>query len=428
MGKLSQFDVSTIEDRTISDLENLIRAAGGNVTGNAGREITLDPPCHVSDGHKSFHVNKANGLFLCRSCGVKGNVIQLFELLLHGGINKNFRETIDWLCTQTGVRPISSLTPEQIAAHETERIERGKLYEYYEALTALAVDELWKNQNLVDHMKNKWGYSEEGLREGRIGYYNAAVNTALKEQFPIATRGVGGLYATVKVEGPNQGKLINIIRNRITFPVIKNGQPINFTFRSWDETPNDEFNDSKKYLRIMQHSEERPYINKHAGKFSIYGFDRLRSDSPVVAISEGPTDADMVTTKGGIPCVALLTNRLTSSQAGSLIPEIKRGNKTVILIADSDQNGAGLKGALESAQRLESAQIKVKVLQFPRPDGMEKIDACDWFKEHDRNEFDILIEQSKTLFDIRLEEIPSDGDMGTRVAAAQVLMTNVARL
>ena len=428
MGKLTQYDISLIEDRAISDLESLIQSAGGRVTGNSGREITLDPPCHASDGHKSFCINTTNGLFLCRSCGAKGNVVQLFELLLHGGINNNFRETVDWLCTQTGVCSISSLTPEQIAAHEAERKEREKLYEYYESLTTLAVDELWKNPNLVDHIKAKWGYSEETLRGERIGYYNAAVNATLKTQFPIAVRGAGGLYATVKAEGPNEGKFINIIRNRIIFPVIKNGQPVNFTFRAWSETPSDEFNNSRKYLRIMQNSEERPYINKHAGRFSIYGFDRLRDASPVIAMSEGPTDADMVTSKGGVPCVGLLTNRLSSAQAACLIPELKRGNKSVILIADSDQNGAGLKGALESAQKLECAGVKVKILQFSRPDGTEKIDACDWFKAHDKNDFNILIEQAKTPFDIRLEEIQPDADMGARVAAVQALMPSVARL
>src|SRR3974390_2871029 len=84
------------------------------ITDESGPVLYCDPPCHKSQSHRSFHVDREKQLFYCFACGHGGGVIQLLELIQSGQITRGIcgsmtethRQARDSLAAMVGLPPL----------------------------------------------------------------------------------------------------------------------------------------------------------------------------------------------------------------------------------------------------------------------------------------------------------------------------------
>ena len=82
--------------------------------------------------------------------------------------------------------------------------------------------------------------------------------------------------------------------------------------------------------------------------------------------------------------------------------------KTVYLANDNEQSGAGRKGAWATAEFLEAHRINVKLVELPRPEGVEKVDLADFLKHHNADDLRNLMGEARDLFELCLDELGKD--------------------
>jgi hypothetical protein len=67
-----------------------------------------------------------------------------------------------------------------------------------------------------------------------------------------------------------------------------------------------------------------------------------------------------------------------------------------------------LKGALDTAAVMEEAGKAVYVVELPRPDGTEKVDATDFLRDQGKEAFDLLLREAKTPLQIEIDRIAKE--------------------
>jgi len=67
-------------------------------------------------------------------------------------------------------------------------------------------------------------------------------------------------------------------------------------------------------------------------------------------------------------------------------------------------NGAGLKGALSTAEALENGQIEARLITLPKLEGIDKIDIADYMKDHSPEDFKWLMGSSLRLWQYKLDK------------------------
>ena len=84
--------------------------------------------------------------------------------------------------------------------------------------------------------------------------------------------------------------------------------------------------------------------------------------------------------------------------------ELTKGLQSVFICNDNEENEAGIKGALKTAEALERAGIEARIIELPRPEGRNKIDIADYMKKHSKDDFRGLMDSSSRLWTYKLNK------------------------
>jgi len=259
-----------------------------------------------------------------------------------------------------------------------------------------------------EYIHNKWGISDEMIDKLMIGWAPKG-NTLLKEMKGLFTSDVMKMSGLFYLD--QCGELHNdFFYNRIIFPYWKGGRPVYFIGRdpSWKAG-----NSSPKYIKQLVHSEKNPHISKVINNSVFYGEDSIKKAESVI-ITEGVTDCIKVLQEG-LACISPVTIKIKEEQK-EYACQLVRNKKEVIVCNDNEDNETGEEGAIATAEYLESNGVPVRVIELPRPEGVDKIDLAEYLQTHTKDDF--LKLGGKRVWDIKLHRQPKPKDYIDRVETA----------
>lgn len=250
-----------------------------------------------------------------------------------------------------------------------------------EIFTILRAAAQWYNDQLTTehrtHIKDKWGISDKTIDKYLIGYApsTAGLQSALSEVFTVEDIRASGLFNST------EKGWISLYQDRIVFPYWLNEHIVYSIARAMAE------GDDRKYIKHLTKNEKHKYVAQSI-KNVIYGQDSLKGADHCI-ITEGVTDC-LMGLQAGIPCVSPVTTRFQEDDHTHIL-ELVKDLKTVYICNDSEVSREGAKGAKATADILISKGIDVRIIQLPKPDGIDKIDLADFLRDNPVDAFKELM-------------------------------------
>ncbi|MDM7918343.1 MAG: toprim domain-containing protein, partial [Methanosarcina sp.] len=361
---------------------------------------------------KSVNLHHIGGNEYAGTVGTAGHSGESLKVDKDGQVWNDFKngkggDVFDWIGNINGLDARGADFPEvlriaaDLAGVELEEMteeERGAAKEKADIhnLFTAAAEVYHKNltPELYDYILQKWGITRETVDRFKIGYANTGRN--LKELDNTTLKKSGLVYVNGGMTGGE------VFQGRIIFPYWKNGKVVYLIGRETEETPETEREKGMKYKKLLVHKEGREYVSSSVQNSYFYGEDSLRG-SDYCIITEGVADCISML-QAGFPCISPVTVQFREKDNPKLISLTKGLNK-VYICNDNEGNKAGLKGALSTAEALESAGIEARLIILPKPEGIDKIDIADYMKDHNKTDFETLMESSSRLWDFKLNQL-----------------------
>jgi DNA primase len=301
---------------------------------------------------------------------------------------------------------------------ETEAAkEKADIHNLFTAATEIYHNNI--TQALYDYILQKWGITKETVDNLKIGYARIEPNIKGPDEKTLKKSGL------VYVNNGKRGG--EVFRGRIIFPYWKNGKVVYLIGRQTEETPKlKDGSEPPKYQKLLVHSDKFPYVSAAVQNSYFYGEDRLRNSSYCI-ITEGVADCISML-EAGFPCISPVTVNFREKDHPKLI-SLAEGLNRVYICNDNEENEAGLKGALNTAEALESAGIETRLIELPKPEGIDKIDIADYMKEHSPEDFRGLINSSARLWTFKLNQVvlPASLESPGRLKAFRAFISNDLR-
>jgi DNA primase len=308
----------------------------------------------------SFHVRPDEKHYHCFGCQVSGDPFD-FVTETEG---LDFKGALETLANRFGVQ-LQTEAEDPAAASRRERRDRlqallGRVTAYYARYLFESNEAAPAREYLLGR-----GFSEETLREFRVGYAPSAWDRIL-----LASRKAGfsdeelvavGLVQRSKT---NPGRVYDRFRERIMFPASDaRGRVLGFGARAMRD------NQLPKYLNT---SDGELYHKRSV----LFGLDLARGPAAKAArmiLVEGYTDVLALHQAGLTNAVAIMGTSLTEEQVTELrrvvgaweVTTPDRGNLDLCLDADR----AGQEAMLRAAQLAEQRDLRLRVV--PLPEGMD---------------------------------------------------------
>ncbi len=385
------------EIRYRCDIEDVI---GSYVTlKRAGSNRNGLCPFH-SEKTPSFTVFPATKSFYCFGCGAGGDVITFIQKTE----NLDYVGAIELLATRAGIA-----IPNDAPGDGTPAIPRRRIYEMN-----LEAAKFFR-ASLFDPVIGREGmqYLTESRRLSGATIKRFGLGFAPND-FGMLTKHMRSLGYTEAelvagfLAGRSQktGRLFDLFRNRIMFPVIDtSGNIVAFGGRVMDDS-------KPKYLN----SSDTPAFKKSRILFGLnYAKDHCAEE---LILCEGYMDTIAMHAAGFENAVATLGTAITPEHARLLT----RYTKRVIINYDSDE--AGQKAADKAMRLLDEVGLPVRVLKLT---GAK--DADEYIKTYGRDAFRSLLEKSHTAFDFKLETVLAHYDLSVaegKIRAARELTSLIA--
>lgn len=363
-----------------------------------GRDITLHhkgggeytgATSSTSKSGSSLKVDQKLQLFKNFADGAKGDVLDWigYNAGYSDTRGADFPEVLKIAADMAGVELEEATEEERNAAKEKADIQN---------LFTGAADIYHTNLKPVhyDYIKEKWGITEETVDKFKIGY--ATTGRDLKALDKETLKKSGLVYVNGGMTGGE------VFTGRIIFPYWKNGKVVYLIGRETEETPKKkDGKETSKYQKLLVHKEDRDYVSPSVQNSYFYGEDSLRG-SDYCIITEGVADC-IAMLQADFPCISPVTVQFREKDHPKLL-SLTKGLKRVYVCNDNEVNHAGLKGALSTAEALESAGIEARLIELPKPEGIDKIDIADYLKENSPYDFQELIDSSVRLWDFKLNQ------------------------
>ena len=229
-----------------------------------------------------------------------------------------------------------------------------------------------------EHLRTRYGLTDETIARGRIGF--APVD---RSALIVALMGAGLDREEIKASGlawVDDNGARALWSGRIVFPYLVGGAPRFFIARQTDETderpgPSGTIGKYKKQSRAIALPDGGRISN--GIEEPIFGADTVRPGAPLI-ITEGITDA-IVTHQAGYAAVSPVTVRFKKEHAAALV-ELCRPARPIYLVMDSEDSGAGIRGAVVTGIALARAGLRPYLCEIPRPAGLEKVDLNDFIR------------------------------------------------
>lgn len=346
----------------------------------------------TSKSGASLKVDRSKQCWHNFATGEKGDV---FDWI--GYVNRldargsDFPEVLEIAAEIAGVR-LDKLTDEQKGA----ATEKATIHNFFTDAAGIYHENL-KPEHYI-YIKEKWGITPETVDKIKIGYSEKGRN--LKD----VDQGILKISGLAYVNGGMLGG--EVFQGRITFPYWRNGKVVYMIGRATEETPTrKDGGEPPKYQKLLVHKDDRNYVSRAVQNCYFYGEDSIRGADYCI-ITEGVADC-IAMHQAGFPCVSPVTVRFRSDDHPKLLSLTKKLSR-VYICNDSEENDAGLKGAIDTAEALEREGIETRLIMLPRPSNSDKIDIADYMKSHNADDFKNLMENSTGLWDFKLsrQQVP----------------------
>ena len=244
-------------------------------------------------------------------------------------------------------------------------------------VTEIYHQNLLNNPEAIALVEANWGFDLEVIKAFKIGY---ATGEDLKHIDKQRLVKAGLAYKNSTQE---------FFVHRIMFPYLMKGNTVYFIGRLTDKTPLDrQGNPAGKYKKLLTH-DNNPDVSKHINNKFLFGEDNIKG-SDYVLIAEGITDAIAAQVRG-YPVISAVTTAIKKAETDRISKVI--GDRPVKICLDIDSvTQAGQNGARTMAEQLTVRGNDVAILSLPDPEGKKDYDLNDYFRKHETEDFDELIE------------------------------------
>jgi len=338
----------------------------------AGKSYKARCPFH-NEKSPSFFISPDRGGYYCFGCNAKGDIFSFVEQF--EGLD--FRGALKILAERAGVKLVND---------EKADGERDRLYRVMELATAYFEEQLAKNPEAREYVKNR-GINDETVKSFRIGFAPEGwrnLMTYLKGKgFNEAVMEKVGLIKAKDAETSKSGvvEYYDRFRGRIMFPISdSSGRVIAFSGRILKDVKNADGSSPAKYLN----SPDSPLFDK---SLVLYGLDKAKSEIRRLNYTifvEGQMDLVMSHQAGIKNTVASSGTALSEETANSAgiisnLGLVRRLSPNVIIAFDSDS--AGRKAALRASGIALSLSMDVKIADIvggKDPADLVKEDIEKW--------------------------------------------------
>ena len=358
-------------------------------------------PFH-SEKTPSFTVFPDTRSFYCFGCGAGGDVVSFIRKIE----NLDYVDALEFLARRAGV----TIPRDSDGAREKKSVSRNRVYEMnLEAAkffrSCLLDPQIGRDG--MHYLSDVRKLPSAVIRRFGLGFAPNTFNMLTDHM-----RGKGYteeelIAAFLCGRSPKTGRLFDMFRNRVIFPVIDTaGRVVAFGGRVMDDS-------KPKYLN----SSDTPVFKKSQVLFGLnYAKDHCAEQ---IILCEGYMDAIAMHAAGFENAVATLGTAITSDHA-RLLTRYKTGR--VIINYDSDE--AGQKAADKAMRLLDEVGLDVKVLKL---EGAK--DADEYIRNFGADAFRKLLEGSRTAFDFKMSNVLSRYDVNTpdgKIHAARDLAAVIA--
>jgi len=363
----------------VKDRLSIVKVIGRYVElKKAGRNWKGLCPFH-NENAPSFNVSEESGFFHCFGCTEHGDVISFVSKIE----NLSFIDSVRTLAKEAGVElpEIKEMTAQQ----KSKLDEHARLLDINREALGFFQKMLITDTNgkmAQEYLKNR-GVSKQMVEAFMLGYAPKSWDAIIK-YFKAKNIDNRDLVKASLAKAKDRGGAYDTFRHRVMFPIVmENNRVVGFGGRALDD------DDNAKYIN----SPESPVFYKSK---TLYGYNLARSAIAAkkrVLVVEGNLDVVMMHQYGFNETVATLGTALTEHHLRIL----KRMTANIVIIYDGDS--AGKKAMFRSLDLFLTESINSRAVVLP--DGH---DPDSFLRKHSSEELDQLIEQSRYLFDIWLED------------------------
>ncbi len=374
-------------------IESLIEEDGVELQPQGKELVGFHSNKHDSESKTSLHANPAKGVYYCFNCDEGGDHFTWLEK----NRNMTFHEALVSLADKANVT-ISNVDKSEMEKHKNRRIVREKLYKLYTKVAEVYHNNLSEQEYRL--LKDEWGLTEETVKKYKIGFAPVGgkfiMQEMLKHGFHEGLINISGLI--------NKGGY-DLFQGRLVFPYWKNNQAVYFIARLTDKTPDTAWEKSKyKKLPTTTDNKQDHMENLVANEYFV-GEDSLWGAEEVI-ITEGVTDC-YTALQNGIACISPATVGFRQDDHNKLLA-LTKNIKNVYICNDNESSQAGEKGAIKTAEFLESNNVNVKIINLPLPAGKSKIDLAEYLRDNGIDSFTEQMKEAKSLIEVDLELLRDD--------------------
>ncbi|MCP4677294.1 MAG: hypothetical protein GY854_17630 [Deltaproteobacteria bacterium] len=375
--RLTSAEVKDYYNRlTQLDIGNIARELlDGRITQESQHLLECDCPRHMSQSRRSLNIMLDKQGWHCFGCATGGDVLQLVEFIQSGVVTKGERGTMpeshraarDYLAAKAGLPP---LTGKRIDPEKIKEIEEDRYYTtlVQEALTEVARfyhSRLKSNPEVLNWVKQKYGladeiidklligYADNGKGEDAYGKHCWGLIDAMANSPTAVSKKDLLMSSTLRRIG---GNFVPYFDRRVVFCYWSRGRVAFMIGRRTPWTPKHIWEQSKyKKLKVHDLTDEQRCAAPCVHNGYIFNEDCLLKRPERVMITEGVTDC-IAAFQCGVPCISPVTTSFRKADIKRLVGLVKRIQQ-VVICNDSEESGAGEKGALKTAKALHASPL-----------------------------------------------------------------------
>lgn len=325
----------------------------------------------------------------------------------------DFKAAVDWLADRAGMKWQSAGVAAPIVVEElTKLVERLAVEEVLSEATAFYQKNM--GEMIRKECRDRWGLTDETIEAAKIGW--APVGGMLSNYLTAIGFEKGQMLKS-GLFFERSGEPCDIFDGRIMFPYLVGDRTRYMIGRRLDgHTPDTDY-DQSKYKKQFVAGESHPYVSTSVTNEWLYGEDWCKRKTDTLLITEGVADC-VVAHQIKRACVSPVTTRFSEVQAERIVSLLGTRRPRIVILNDNDENESGIEGARAMAEGLYRAGHDVRIGEFPRPEGKDKIDLAEFLQAEGIDAFDKVIKDSRDFLDIEadgLGEATPPGEMTERV-------------
>ena len=355
-------------------------------------------------GHYAAHQSSSNGyqgtsLWLdpqqkfwhCHECNSQGDVFSWLDQ--HRGMS--FLQAAEYLAQTYDVQ-LPHISAEAMEKAKLERAERSQVREVMRQVFEFYHQQMSPSQRGYYLSR---GISAAYIDKYLLGYAPAEKGMALKAMKALG-HSADDLLKTGLFIHRNHSVFARY-RDRFVIPYWRGGETVYSIARLPQGDPTDRPDwDKGKYIKHLTSNTEdtvSPYAVEHV----LFGLDSILHRDEVI-ITEGVVDAINALDRG-YACLSPATTSFRQQDLDQLAGLTQ--DKTAYLVFDNEKSGAGLKGALKTAQHLHSRGCNLHLVKLPREAKVDKVDLADYLSYSSIEQFDKVLHSSPDFIAYQLKEL-----------------------